>query len=252
MDSGFYAAVTGLIARTNALDLLAANLANTSTTGYKAQHEFYQALESSSNGSNLSPLNQATNNYAVMGGAETDLRLGSMEKTGNPLDIALEGAGFLTVKTAAGLSYTRNGSLHLDADGSLLTQEGDKVLAVPPDPKSDPVPIILPDGQVSISADGTISSQGAVVAQLNLVDFPHGTPLTAQGNSYFQVPKGAAQTPPSVTVRQGELEGSNYNPVQGTVDLVALQRHAQLLERALTIFDTDFNQAPARDIALIQ
>jgi flagellar basal-body rod protein FlgF len=251
MDSGFYAAVTGLISRTNALDSLAANLANTSTTGYKAQNEFYQTLAASS-GDDLSPLNRATNDYAVLGGTSIDLRSGSMEKTGNPLDVALEGAGFLTVQTAAGIAYTRNGSFHLNVDGDLLTEQGDKVLAVPPQPGGDPVPITLPDGQVTISEDGTVSSQGAVVARLNLVDFPHGTVLTPQGNSYLQASKGSAQQPSNLTVRQGSIEQSNYNPVQGTVDLVALQRHAELLERALTIFDTDFDQAAAQQISQIQ
>lgn len=251
MDSGYYAAVTGLISRTSALDLLAANLANSTTTGYKAQREFYQALAASSN-EGLSALNQATNDYAVLGGAETDLSAGPVEFTGNPLDVALEGSGFLTVQTPAGISYTRNGSLHLDAAGMLLTEQGDKVLAVPPQPNQDPVPITAPDAQITISADGTVSSQGGIVAQLNLVDFPRGTPLIAQGSSYFQVPNGTKKVPANLTVRQGALENSNYNPVEGTVDLVALQRHAELLNSALRIFDTDFDQTAVRDIALVQ
>ena len=251
MDSGYYAAVTGLISRTNALDLLAANLANSTTTGYKAQREFYQALSASTN-EGISTLNQATNDYAVLGGATTDLRAGSIESTGNPLDIALEGSGFLTVRTPAGISYTRNGSLHLDSSGTLLTGQGDKVLAVPPQPNLDPVPITALDGQITISADGTVSAQGGIVAQLNLVDFPHGTPFITQGNSYFQVPDGTNKVPANATVRQGALEDSNYNPVEGTVDLVALQRHAELLNSALRIFDTDFDQTAVRDIAQVQ
>jgi len=247
MDSGFYAAVTGLMSRVDALDLLANNLANVSTTGYKAQNEFFQALTAASN-PGLSPLNQAVNDYGIVGGTETDLRAGSIERTGNPLDIALEGSGFLTVQTASGISYTRSGNLHLSPDGVLLTADGDKVLGVPPNPKADPVPITIPPGPVSISADGTISSQGAVVAQLNLVDFPHGTALTAQGSSYFQAPKGSAQPATNLTVRQGSLEGSNYNPVQGTVDLIAIQRHAELLDKAISTFNSDFDQAAASDL----
>jgi len=251
MDSGFYAAVTGLMSRTDALDLLANNLANSGTTGYKAQHEFYQALTATDN-SGLSPLNQAINNYGILGGAETDLRAGSIEHTGNPLDVALEGLGFLTVHTPSGIRYTRNGSLHLGPNGELLTADGDQVLGVPPNPKSDPVPITLPDGPVSISPDGTLSSQGAVVARLNLVDFAHGVPLTAQGSSYFQAPQGSAQAAANVTVRQGALEASNYNPVQGTVDLITLQRHAQLLDRALAVFDSDFAQAATQELPRVE
>jgi flagellar basal-body rod protein FlgF len=250
-SSGFYAAVTGLVSRTDALDLVANNLANDNTTGYKAQHEFYQALTAASN-PNLTPLNQAINNYGVLGGAETDLRSGSIERTGNDLDVALEGSGFLTVQTPSGISYTRNGSLHLGPNGELLTSDGGKVLAVPPNPKADPVPITLTDGPVSISADGTISSQGAVVAKLNLVDFPHGTPLAAQGDSYFTAPQGAAQPATNVNVRQGSLEASNYSPIEGTVDLVTLQRQSDLLNRALSIFDTTFAAAETQDLPRIQ
>ena len=251
MDSGFYAAVTGLISRTDALDLLANNLANTGTTGYKAQHEFYQALTAANN-TGLSQLNQAINNYGILGGAATDLRAGSIEHTGNPLDVALEGFGFLTVQTPSGIRYTRNGSLHVGPNGELLSADGDPVLGVPPNPKADPVPITLPDGPVSISSDGTLSSQGAVVARLNLVDFAHGTQLAAQGGSYFQAPNGSAQTAANLTVRQGALEASNYNPVQGTVDLVTLQRHAELLDRALYIFDSDFTQAATQDLPRVE
>jgi flagellar basal-body rod protein FlgF len=251
MDSGFYAAVTGLVSRADALDVLANNLANASTTGYKAQHEFYQALTTANN-AGLNPLNQAINNYGILGGAEIDLRAGSIERTGNQLDVALEGSGFLTVQTTSGIRYTRNGSLHVGPNGELLTDAGDKVLAVPPNPKSGPVPIILPDGPISISPDGTISSQGAVVAQLNLVAFPQGTALTSQGASYFAAPEGTGQPASSVAVRQGALEASNYNPIQGTVDLITLQRHAQLLERALSIFDSSFTQAAAQDLPRVE
>jgi len=247
MDSGFYAAVTGLISRTDALDVVANNLSNASTTGYKAQHEFYRALEAAQSPA-LTPLNQAINDYGILGGEVTDLRPGSIQKTGNQLDVALEGSGFLTVQTASGIAYTRNGSFHLSPKGELLTAQGDRVLAVPPNSKDDPVPIKLPDGSISISPDGTISSEGAVVAQLNLVDFPQGTPLTSQGNAYFVAPKGSAQTATNVAVRQESLESSNYNPVQGTVDLITVQRHAQLLERALQIFNSDFDETAAQDL----
>jgi len=250
-SSGFYAAVTGLVSRTDALDLVANNLANDGTTGYKAQHEFYRALTAASN-PNLSPLNKAINDYGILGGAETDLRSGSIERTGNQLDVALEGSGFLTVQTPSGISYTRDGSLHLGPNGELLTAEGDKVLAVPPNPKADPVPITLPEGPVSISADGTISSQGSVIAKLDLVEFPHGTPLTAQGNSYFTAPQGAAQPAANVSVRQGALEASNYSPIEGTVDLITVQRQADLLNRALSVFDTTFAAAETQDLPRIQ
>src|SRR5208283_4005841 len=108
MDSGFYAACTGLLAQTDALDLAASNMANLSTTGYKGQTEFYSSLEASMGNRRLSSLNQAVNDYGVLGGATVDLKAGEFEKTGNDMDLALEGQGFFVVQTPAGIRYTRN------------------------------------------------------------------------------------------------------------------------------------------------
>lgn len=248
MDSGFYAALTGLVSRTDALDLAANNLANVSTTGYKAEREFYRALTASAAGGWLSPLNRAANDYSVLGGANIDLQSGSTQYTGNKLDLALEGSGFFTVQTPAGIRYTRNGSLHLSAQGDLLTQDGGKVLAVPQNPKLPPQPIVLPSGQISISTDGTISVDGAIVAQMKIVNFPQGTDLTPEGNSYFIAPARAEKPAADATVREGALESSNYNAVEGTIDLITLQRETEMMQRAVRIFYNDFQQPAAQDL----
>ncbi len=104
MDSGSYAALTGLLAGTEALDLTANNLANISTTGYKAQREFYQSLVArlgNSNPQQLSPLNKAINDYGVLGGATVDMQSGNLERTGNDLDLAIEGSGFFVWYSAS-------------------------------------------------------------------------------------------------------------------------------------------------------
>src|SRR5208283_1966384 len=100
------------------------NLANLNTTGYKGQMEFYRSVEASMGNHRLSPLNQAVNNYGVLGGTAVDLKTGEFQKTGNDLDLAMEGAGFFVVNTPAGTRYTRNGSFHTDAAGRLLTASG--------------------------------------------------------------------------------------------------------------------------------
>jgi len=113
MDSGFYAACTGLLAQTDALELTANNVANLNTTGYKGQQQFYRSLEASIANHRLSPLNQAVNNYGVLGGASVDLKTGEFQKTGNGLDLAMEGAGWFVVNAPAGTRYTRDGSFHI-------------------------------------------------------------------------------------------------------------------------------------------
>ena len=244
MDSGFYAACTGLLAKTDALDLAAGNMANLGTTGYKGQLEFYRSLQASVGKRSLSSLNQAVNAYGVLGGAALDLKAGEFQKTGNDLDLALEGQGFFVIKTPGGVRYTRNGSFHVDADGNLLTATGDQVMG-------DQGPVQLPSGTITFSSDGTISQQGAVVATLQLVTFKPGISLTAEGNSYYQAPDKSAVPADDPRLAQGMLESSNQNPITGAVSLITLQRQAQLLEQALSIFHTVFNAAPAQDLSRV-
>ncbi len=245
MGSGFYAAFSGLAARTQELDLLASNLANVSTAGYKGQLPFYTALEASTHAARLGPLNRAINDFGILGGAAIDLSNGSVETTGNDLDVALEGSGFLTVKTQQGVRYTRNGSLKVGVNGDLETQSGDPVLG-------QQGPIQVPSGKVAISTDGTLSHEGTVVDRLRIADFAPGTQLAAEGNSYYSAPAGSERPAADPRVHQGAVEASNLNAVQGTVSLIELQRQTELMQSALTIFHTDFNQAAAQTLPSIQ
>ena len=245
VDSGFYAAFTGLVAQTQALELAANNLANISTTGYKAQQEFYKSLTASLGNSSqrpLSPLNQAVNNYGVLGGAAVDTQAGMLERTGNDLDVAMEGSGFFVVQTKAGPRYTRNGNFQVNTDGQVETAWGDPVL----DDQNRPLEI--PSGPISVSPDGTISSQGAVVGRFQTVDFASGTALDPEGNSMYTAPKGTATPAADPRVRQGMLEASNMSPITGTIGLIMIQRQTQLLQQALTIFHNEFNKSAAEDL----
>ena len=126
-------------------------------------------------------------NYGVLGGANIDLKTGSLKPTGNDLDVALGGPGFLVVKTAAGYRYTRNGNMQLSSKGELLSSAGDPVMGVIRG-KKDAGPIIVPPGKITISPSGAISSGGTMAGQLMLVDFPHGTPLKMEGDGYISAP----------------------------------------------------------------
>jgi flagellar basal-body rod protein FlgF/flagellar basal-body rod protein FlgG len=242
MDSGYYAAVTGLVAKMDALDVAASNLANVSTAGYKSQKEFYKSLTASLNGTvPASTLNRAINDYGVLGGTVVGLDNGALQKTGNELDLAVEGAGFFAVQTAAGVRYTRNGNFRVDSKGHLISSTGDPVLG-------EAGPITLTSGEVSISPDGTISQNGGVLARLKVLDLAAG-PLTPEGNSLYSVPKGSEKPVTDPHIRQGMIEASNIDPVNGTVQLIMVQRNAQMLEKALQIFSNDFNKTAAEQIA---
>ena len=245
MDSGFYVTYAGLAARMQALDIVASNLANASTVGFKAQNPFYRALAAAQEGEVLSPLNQAVNEFGVLGGSRVDLHSGSLNPTGNNTDLAIEGDGFFSVQTNAGIRYTRNGSFRLNAGRQITTEDGDLVLA---EQGKTNVPITLPTGSISVSPDGTISVDGGLVAKLHVVTFAPGTNLTSEGNSRFIASSGSEMPAAGANVRQGTLESSNMNPVQGAVGLILLQRQADLLGRALSILNGDFNRAAAQDV----
>jgi len=254
MDSGFYSSFSGFAARMDALDLIANNLANANTTGYKAHHEFYRTLAAAmSSQPSLLPVgtlhqavSQSINQFGVLGGSQLDLAQGTLETTTNETDVALEGSGFFAVLTKNGVRYTRDGNFSLDKSRNLVTKEGDLVLSAQANQKNTPIQI--PSGQLSVSQDGTLSVNGALFAKLRIEDFAPGTHLTAEGNTYLIAPAGAAQTSTSASVRQGMLESSNSDPVRSSIALIDLQRTAQMMERALSIFNNDFDRTAALEI----
>ena len=239
MDSGFYAACTGLAAQTEALDVIAENLANTSTSAYKARQATFQALVAQHQLSPASVLNQAVNNYSILGSTSQNWQQGILERTGNDLDVALEGAGLFAVQTKAGVRYTRDGNFKVSATNQLVTANGDPVLG-----QNGAIPIA--PGNVSISTDGTVSINGALVGKLRVVSIdPQDLSQEGAGLYSTKVTPAAAN---GTLVRQGMLEGSNINPVQASVQLITVQRHAEMLQRALSEFHSEFNRIAANDL----
>jgi len=242
MDSGFYSAFTALAARMQSLDLVANNLANVNTTGYKAEKEFYKAFAASLGNDRLTKVNQAVNNYGVLGGERIDFTPGSLDKTGSDTDLGIDGSGYFAIQTKAGVRYTRNGNFSFNAQRQLVDGAGNPVLG------DQGEPIQVPSGKLTVSTDGTVSVNGAIVAKLKIVDFPPGTPLDPEGNADFVAPPDSEKPATSAQVRQGVLESSNSNPISSAVELIDLQRTAEMMQRALSIFNTDFNQTAVQDL----
>jgi flagellar basal-body rod protein FlgF/flagellar basal-body rod protein FlgG len=243
MDSGLYAACAGLVARTQALDLAANNLANVNTSGYKAQLPTFRSVLASASNAASSPVAQAVNDFGVLGDSRTDLLQGSLDHTGSDFDFALQGQGWFTVQSGTNRLYTRNGNFHVDSNGRLVTGDGNPVLGTQG-------PIIVPPGKLYVSGDGTVSVDGALAGQLQLVQFSSGTVLTAEGSSYVSAPSTSEQ-PSSAQVVQGSLENSNVSAISAAVDLVSLQRHYDLLQQALTTFQSNFNRIAAQNLPQI-
>lgn len=241
MDSGYYAACQGMRTQSRALDLVASNLANVNTTGYLAGQSSFHSLLASSRGSVRGPLNEAMNSFDNVDQTTFDLSSGNLERTGNPFDLAIAGQGFFAVQTKAGTRYTRNGNFHVSGTGQLTTAAGDPVLG-------DTGPVAIPAGKVSISGDGTISANGAFAGKLRIVEFSPGAPVEAEGDSLYNAPAKSVVPAAHSLARQGMLEASNVNPIAAVVNLLTVQRNHEMMQRALSLFYSEFNQVAVNDL----
>src|ERR1700753_3695087 len=249
VNTGFYSAFAGFSARMDELEVVANNLANVNTAGFKAHRDFYRSFQASladeqPDGATMTvsqAVQRASNQFGVLAGTRLDLSRASVTLTGNETDLALEGSGFFTVMTKNGMRFTRNGTFRLDKDRNLVTEKGDKVLGLGG-------PLQIPTGKLSISADGTVSVDGSLVGQLQVQEFAAGTPLEPEGDTYLSAPAKAGKPATDTTVRQGSLESSNADAIRSTVQLIDLERSSQIMEKALGIFHNEFNKTAAQDL----
>jgi flagellar basal body rod protein FlgG len=161
----------------------------------------------------------------------TDLRQGTLRATARPLDVALDGPGFLVVDTPAGERLTRGGSLTLDADGRLVDAHGDPLLG-------ELGPLVLNGMDVRVEADGTLQVDGAPAGQLRVVLPEKGARLLKEGSGRFRC-EGALEpaAPGRTRLRQGSIEDPNFDPLLATVDLVTIQRAYAATIEAVRVMD---------------
>jgi flagellar basal-body rod protein FlgF len=230
VNSGIYTAYSGLRAQMEALDLTAHNLANIQTTGFKEQRAFFQLLNPTQASAVPQGLEQVVNNHALLAGTTVNLAGGSLVETGRDLDLAIIGAGLLTVQTPNGVRYTRNGNLQVNSQSRLVSPDGFAVLG-------ERGPITLGPGQVEINARGEVFLNNALVDRLKLVAVDDRTQLTREGESLFALPAAvpAPKTADGVSVQQRFLEQSNVNPVLATVRMVEIMRHFEAIQKSLNL-----------------
>ena len=248
MDSGLYAAYTGLLARTQALDTAANNLANAGTAGFRAQRDYFRGVLAGGvdqDPETASQVGQSVNGFGVLGGNRLDLGQGEIKATGNPLDLALEGQGFFAIQTSRGVRYTRDGAFSRSPTGVLQTAQGEPVL------DDNQKPITIPTGTIYVSPDGSISVSTAdgsmIVGRVGAFDFTEKSALTAEGSNRFSA-NGAKPIPATASFEQGSVEGANEDAVHGTMQLVLVQRQAEMMQKALSVFNNDFDKTASEDL----
>jgi len=242
MDSGYYAAMTGLVARTQALDIAATNLANAQTPGYRAEQEYFRSVLLGPDALD-SQLGRTVNNFGLLGGDRLNLSQGALDQTGNPFDLAIEGEGFFQVQTPNGPRYTRDGGFHRAPGGLLVTAAGDPVLSA----SGQQIPV--PPGEVAVGADGALSVAGGVVATVGVFTFPGVAQLTPEGANRYLAPDGVTPAlSKKAAIHQGAIETANQGMIPGTLNLLLIQREAEMMQKALTVFHTEFNKIATEDL----
>jgi flagellar basal-body rod protein FlgG len=232
MLEGLYAAAAGMSAQQEQLDAISNDLANVSTTGYKAQRVGFQDLL-------YNQVKQAGTASTAGAGALASVigregAQGALQQTGRPLDLAIQGEGSFQVKLAPGqLSLTRNGALSVDGQGHLVTSDGSLL---------DP-PITLPAkvsaDDVSIASDGTVRAGTATLGQIKLVTVAAPDKLLADGHGGFtaSTASGTPKATATVHIQQGALEGSNVDMGSEMVTMMSTQRNYQLASSAIKTQD---------------
>jgi len=208
------------------MDVLANNIANVNTNGFKADESLFEEyLNSGAHEDNFKGADRRVS-YVQDRGTFHNFTQGAAQATNNPLDVAIDGGGFLTVQTQGGERYTRDGNLQINNVGQLVTHEGDPVIGT-----SGPIVFQPTDHDIAISSDGTItvlegsSRADSIRGKLRVVSFADAQKLLKQGNNYYSTPNdnGAQQDTKSL-VRQGFVEKSNVNAVSEMAAMMQVTR----------------------------
>jgi flagellar basal body rod protein FlgG len=242
MDPITAIAASGLRARMESLDLLANNIANASTGGYKADREFYSLYVAPEAAGN-----EPSSTMPLIERPWVDHSQGVLHSTGNPLDVALSGKGFFAVNGPAGPLYTRNGNFRLASDGRLTSSDG-----YPVRDSSGQAITLNATRPLDISNDGTLMQDGVFAGKLEIVDFTSTAGLSKQGGNYFRVTDPAVR-PGAIsgtTVEQGQLEASNTGSAEGAVRLVSVMRQFEMLQKAVSL-GAEMNKKAIEEVAKV-
>lgn len=254
MHEGIFIAASAGIKQGKKLEVIANNLANVNTTGYKRDRLAFKELmppfppdTSLEAGKNvlLPPDKSNTNvSYVAVTDQYTDHELGELKQTGAPLDMALTGEGYFSIQTQEGIRYTRNGNFRLDTLNRLVNQKGEPVL----NEQNQSIVINSPGDTISIDQNGNISvGTGLVntnVGNIKLINFEDKKTLEKIGDGqYKQTNPKAEEKTGGISIRQGYLENSNVSSVEEMTDMMATLRLFETYQKMIQSIDSMDDQA---------
>lgn len=246
MDTGVISAAFGALTQERRFEVIANNLSNADTAGYKRDRLSFadllhppgpqapQAIPArEAGGPALLPVGFGRHwdaSRVRVTELWADMLQGGLQDTGNPLDLAIEGDGFFKLQTPEGIRYTRRGSFALSDDGVLVSQEGYPLLA------ANGQKITVGGAQVVVGRDGTVTAGGEPAGRIELAQFPSQAELTKVGESLFAAPGDPGPPKLPYIIRQGALEMSNVAVVEEMVAMVDALRQYETYQKMLQAY----------------
>lgn len=227
MDNTLYVAMSRQMMLRREMDIVANNIANANTTGFKVESMIAETDPAPLAGKDAGP---KMVQFVLDSGVARDFGQGTMTQTGAPLDVAIEGDGFFLIKTAEGDRFTRDGRFTTDATGKLVTARGDAV----GDDSGAEIMLDPKKGPVSISADGVVSQDAVRVGKIGVVRFASLAALSKTSDGLYR--NDANTTPEAAAdarVRQGMLEGSNVQPVIEVTRMLEITREYERIAKLM-------------------
>jgi flagellar basal-body rod protein FlgG len=255
MIRGLYASALGMTTQMNRMDVLANNIANTDTTGFKKDtvvtrsfsDELMARINDKTDGLMPSRTIGTMNPGIFVDDIYTDFSSGSLQITHGSLDIAISGRGFFEIEsfdrnnTSPITRYSRDGSFTLNADSILVTKDGFRVMG-------ENGEIYIPSGDILVSELGEIYVNGEYIDRLRLVDFEDSHTLRKHGDNLYNITAQSVIKDFEGTIVQGALESSNVNSVREMVDMITVTRTYEANQRMVTMHDNILGRA-VNDIA---
>ncbi len=219
MENALLIGLSRQVALGRELDVIANNMANVTTNGFKARSSRFREYLMPVASAESFPRPDRRLSYVIDAGTPLDIRSGAIEHTGNPLDVAIKGDAFLAVQTPAGERYTRNGALEIDAQGQLVTSDGHTVLG-----DNGPITFTPQESGFEIAPDGTVTSNQGQRGRLRLVRFDNPQTLHNEGANLLSAPNAGQPAGATSRLEPRAIERSNVRPVVEMSRLIEVNR----------------------------
>lgn len=225
MDNAFLVGLSAQQVLQQRMDITANNLANMTSSGFKTERLVAREISEKPAAATDSPKDiEFVGAWMV----QRDFSTGSIEQTGNPLDVAIEGEGFFVVQTPAGPAYTRDGRFTMNSNGEIVTRSGHVVTG------SGGAIVINPEaGPIAIGKNGSITQDGQTIGKFDVVAFEHPGGLEKMGDNLWKATDEAPREPEALSIAGGAVESSNVNAVSEITQMIEISRTYQSVSKMI-------------------